>query len=307
LRLRAGTEISGESGRHQRWHRGSAWVRWGQEAAFGINKFADMSQEEFSATYLMPKFDPAEDCIWPYHRVSTVPEEKTRAIPASFDWRKNGVVTPVKNQEQCGSCWTFSTTGNIEGQWKLNGPKKELVGLSEQFIVDCSTGCLASEPSLCNAGCDGGLPWLAYEDIIKNNGLPAEAAYPYTGEDGTCSNANPLVAKISNWTALSTDPTQVITYLYSNGPLSITLNADMLMSYNTGIITGTPDDCPNSGSDHAVLLVGYGKNATSGTPYWLVKNSWGTDWGMEGYFMMESDNGLCGINACVTSSIVKFH
>jgi len=274
-----------------------------QMATFGINKFADWSVEEFSSFYLLPKFVPNDTCIWPYHKIATMPIEKVQAIPPTFDWRTKGCVTPVKNQESCGSCWTFSTTGNIEGQWELYSSTHALNGLAEQWIVDCSTSCLVSEPQLCNAGCGGGLPWLAYEDIIANKGLPSEASYPYTAEDGTCSNTNPLVASIANWTAVSTDPTQIITFMYNQGPLSITLNADMLMSYMTGVITGTPMDCPDSGSDHAVLLVGYGTNGT--IPYWIVKNSWGADWGMEGYFMMESDNGLCGANACVTSALLN--
>jgi len=273
----------------------------GQGAVFAVNKFSDLSVDEFSAMYLLPPFDPNDTCIWPYHKVAKVSKQDTMKIPAYFDWTSKGVVTPVKNQQQCGSCWTFSTTGNIEGQWALYSPQKNLQGLSEQWIVDCSTSCLVSEPTLCNSGCGGGLPWLAYEDIITNKGLPAESAYPYTAEDGTCQSGMTNVAHISNWTAASTDPTEIITLMYNQGPLSITMNADMLMSYSTGIITGSPDDCPNDESDHAILLVGYGSNYT--VPYWIVKNSWGTDWGMDGYFMIESDNGLCGINACVTTTL----
>jgi len=273
----------------------------GQQATFAVNKFSDMSVQEFADTYLLPKFSPNDTCIWPYHRIHRVSKEEMIKAPAYFDWTDKGVVTPVKNQGDCGSCWTFSTTGNIEGQWALYSSAHTLQGLSEQWIVDCSTRCLVSEPNLCNSGCGGGLPWLAYEDIIANKGLPSEASYPYTGEDGTCANNQALVATISNWTALSTNPAEINTFLVSNGPLSITLNADLLMSYSSGVITGPADECLNSESDHAVLLVGYGSNST--VPYWIVKNSWRTDWGMNGYFMMESDNGLCGANACVTSSL----
>jgi cathepsin F len=268
------------------------------QATFGINKFSDLSHTEFRSQMLLQKFDPQQDntCLWPYHRTAKV---QSRAIPDTWDWRKQGAVTPVKNQASCGSCWTFSTAENIEGQWFLS--KGKLVSLSEQWIVDCSKSCLQSEPDLCNGGCGGGLPWLAYEDIITNGGLTDEVDYPYTGEDGTCQTGKPNIAKIANWTALSTDVTQIMTYLVANGPLSITLNADLLFSYSGGIITGSPDDCPNSGSDHAVLLVGYDQTQD----YWLVKNSWGADWGENGYFRIEYDNGLCGINACVTSATMK--
>jgi C1A family cysteine protease len=270
----------------------------GQKATFGINKFSDMSLDEFKATYLLPAFNPADTCEWPYHAdVSALP----RAIPKSFDWRTKGAVTPIKNQGSCGSCWTFSTAENVEGQWQIAG--NALVSLSEQWIVDCSTSCLQSDPSLCNGGCNGGLPWLAYGDIITNKGLPSEANYPYQGVQGTCQTSDPAAAKISNWTYLNTDPTDITTYMYNKGPLSICLNAGLLFSYTSGVITGDPSTCPGDESDHAVLAVGY--DLTQNPPYWIVKNSWGTDWGMAGYFNIESDNGLCGINLCVTSALVK--
>jgi cathepsin F len=266
------------------------------KATFGINQFSDMSPAEFKQKVLMPSFAPDDQCIWPYHRVAKVAAQD---IPKSFDWRTKGAVSAVKNQQSCGSCWTFSTAENIEGQWQIKS-QKPVLSLSEQWIVDCSHACLQSESDLCNGGCGGGLPWLAYEDIIKNGGLTDEKDYPYTGEQGSCESGKPSMAKISNWTALSTDTTQIMTYLYNNGPLSITLNAGLLFSYTSGIITGSPDSCPNDGSDHAVLLVGYDIDQD----YWIVKNSWGDSWGENGYFRIQYDNGLCGINACVTSALV---
>jgi len=270
----------------------------GQKATFGINTFSDMTIEEFRTAYLMPKFDPKDTCQWPYHAdVSKLP----KAIPTSFDWRTKGAVTAIKNQANCGSCWTFSTAENIEGQWQIAG--NTLVSLSEQWIVDCSHSCLQSEPDLCNGGCDGGLPWLAYGDIIANKGLPTETNYPYQGVDQTCQTGKPIAATISNWTYLDTDPTDITTYMYHNGPLSICLNADLLFSYTSGVISGDPSSCPGDQSDHAVLAVGYDNTQTP--PFWIVKNSWGTSWGMNGYFNIESDNGLCGINLCVTTALVK--
>jgi len=268
----------------------------GQKATFGINKFSDMTLEEFRAAYLLPKFDPKDSCIFPYHADIS---KESKPIPSSFDWRTKGAVTPIKNQGSCGSCWTFSTAENIEGQWQIAG--NPLVSLSEQWIVDCSHSCLQSDPSICNGGCNGGLPWLAYEDIITNGGLTSEADYPYQGVQGTCQT-EPSIAKISNWTYLDTVPTDIETYMYNHGPLSIALNADLLFSYTSGVISGDPSTCPTSGMDHAVLAVGYDNTQTP--PYWMVKNSWGDDWGMSGYFNIESDNGLCGINLCVTSALV---
>jgi len=279
-------------------------ARPGQTANYGLNQFSDMTYDEFRSSRLMKPFQVNNTCRWPYHRVHReyTPEE-LGPVPSSWDWRTKGAVTPIKNQGSCGSCWTFSTAENIEGMWFLAG--NPIVSLSEQWVVDCSHSCLASEPDLCNGGCGGGLPWLAYEDIITNKFLTTEQAYPYTGEAGTCQSPSTVGAKISNWTAVSTDPTQITAFCYNEGPLSITLNAGLLFSYTSGIITGTPDDCPNDESDHAVLLVGFGVDTTNNNmPYWIVKNSWGNTWGESGYFRIESDNGLCGINACVTSSIV---
>jgi len=269
----------------------------GQKATFGINKYSDMTLEEFRTIYLLPKFDPKDTCVFPYHADMN---KEPKAIPTSFDWRTKGSVTAVKNQGGCGSCWTFSTAENVEGQWQIAG--NTLVSLSEQWIVDCSHACLESEPNICDGGCDGGLPWLAYQDIIANGGLTSEADYPYTGVDQTCQTGEPIVAKISNWTYLDTVPSDIETYMFGHGPLSIALNADLLFSYTSGVISGDPSTCPTSGMDHAVLAVGY--DNTQNPPYWIVKNSWGNDWGMSGYFNIESDNGLCGINLCVTSSIV---
>jgi cathepsin F len=271
-------------------------------ATFGVNKYSDMSHAEFKSVMMMKPFEPNDTCMWPYHRIAKV---SARQIPKTFDWRTKGAVSAVKNQQSCGSCWTFSTAENIEGQWFLAG-HTPVPSLSEQWIVDCSHACLQSEPDLCNGGCGGGLPWLAYQDIMANKGLTGESNYPYVGYQQNCPASEPGVASIANWTALDTNPTDIITYMEANGPLSITLNADLLMSYTGGVITGTPDDCPNSGSDHAVLLVGYDNTQTNSNPdFWIVKNSWGTDWGEQGYFRIESDNGLCGINACVTSACVN--
>jgi C1A family cysteine protease len=271
-------------------------------AKFELNMFSDMSKEEFKRKYLLTPFNSTEQCQWPYSRIAK--EQFLVAAPTNFDWRTHtpSPVSPIKDQQQCGSCWSFSTTGNIEGQWILNNGTS--VSLSEQELVDCSTGCLASDPELCNGGCGGGLPWLAYEDIMSWGGIGAEDAYPYSGEDGTCNREKtPVVAKISNWTAIPNDLSKIEAYLAAHGPLSITLNANLLMSYTSGIITGDTSSCPGDESDHAVLLVGYGNDATSKTHYWIVKNSWGTSWGEDGYFRIDASQGLCGISACVTSSI----
>jgi len=271
----------------------------GQQAHFAINKFTDMSPQEFGMQYLLPKFSSDDQCKFPYHR-TVVSEEKKANLPTSFDWRKKHVVTPIKDQASCGSCWAFSVIGNIEGMWALGGNK--LTNLSEQWVVDCSKSCLQSNPQACNAGCGGGLPWLGYGDIIANKFVTTEKAYPYVGYDQQCKPVTEVGAKISNWTAIDPDMKSIEAYLTENGPLSICLNADMLMSYSGGIITGTPDQCSSMGTDHAVTLVGY--DNTGSIPFWIVKNSWGLNWGEKGYFRIQADNDLCGIWDCTTSSIL---
>jgi cathepsin F len=277
----------------------------GQEV-YGYNLFSDLTADEFADQYLMEPFDSAAKCEWPYNRVHHISQAELSSTPTSWDWRTQtpNPVTAVKDQGQCGSCWAFSTTGNIEGQWTLSGKTQPLI--SEQELVDCSHACLASEPSLCNGGCNGGLPWLAYEDVIKWGGITGESNYPYTAMTGNCrSSGMPNVAEIRNWTATSPDMVSIEAFLVSQGPLSMTLNANPLQSYRKGVIQPSIfSQCPSSGADHAVLLVGFGDDSSSGTSvhYWTIKNSWGSSWGEAGFFRMQADGDMCGIWDCVSSA-----
>jgi len=270
---------------------------------FNLNKFALLSTEEFKEMYLHPI-----KTIRPSH-IPVAPEvsqEYIEALPDTFDWRNNNpkVVTDVKDQGQCGSCWSFSTTGNIEGQWALAG--NTLISLSEQNLVDCDHKCSEFEnEQACDAGCDGGLPQNAYEYVISAGGINTEKAYPYEGVDGTCrfKPAN-NGAKISNWTFVSTNEAQIQAYLVANGPLSIAVDAVEWQFYFGGVFY-LP--C-GSDLDHAVLLVGYGVETDiffQNMPYWTVKNSWGDWWGSSGYIFVERGVGECGINTYVTSAIIK--
>lgn len=159
------------------------------------------------------------------------------AAPASFDWREKGAVTPVRDQSACGSCWAFSTAENIEGQWAI--AKKELVVLSPQDIVDCSHGCSPEGiyGNVCNSGCQGGWPWSAYMDIIKEGGIASDAAYPYTAVAGECAfkGKAEATAIISNYTCLPSDEAFIKDYLVSHGPLSVALDARFLMLYTGGV------------------------------------------------------------------------
>jgi len=256
----------------------------------GINLFADLTQEEFRSKYLMPKGSFANR----HSRMAQAPVLKLNdnvEIPTTFNWYNNGsVVTPVKNQEQCGSCWAFSTTENIESVWAIAG--NTLVSLSPQQIVDCDTT---------DDGCNGGNPPTAYEYVIKAGGLETEKEYPYTAADGTCVAKKSLeVAKISSysWITKTKNETAMLVATYNVAPISICVDAITWQTYVKGIIT---KNCGTS-LDHCVQIVGFG--TTNNVDYWQVRNSWGTTWGESGFLQVERNKDLCGIAQEATTSQV---
>jgi len=268
-------------------------------AKFAVNEHADLTETEFANLYLS-KYPVVRDPSVPV--AADLPKSVIDATPSSFDWREKGAVTEVKNQGQCGSCWSFSTTGNVEGQWFLAGNK--LTSLSEQNLVDCSHECMEYEnQNSCNAGCGGGLQPNAYQYIIKN-GIDTEASYPYTAKDGTCVfNKDNVGAHISNWTMIPQDETQIAAYLAQNGPLAIAADATEWQFYFGGVF-----DVPCGKTlDHGILIVGYGNQTNifgKNVDYWIVKNSWGAHWGEQGYLKIVRGSGKCGLNTFVSSSIV---
>jgi len=267
---------------------------------FGINKFTDLTAEEFRRLYLNPKpFEKPKN----HYVAPKIPEDIVEDIPDSFDWRQKGAVTAVKNQGECGSCWAFSATGNIEGQWFL--ARNSLVGLSEQNLVDCDHECIIYQnQTSCDAGCEGGLQPNAYDYVIKNKGIDTETSYPYLGQDSNCVfKPTNVGAKISNWTFISQDEDQMAAYLVAHGPLAIAADAEEWQFYLFGIFTlpcGTD-------LDHGILIVGYGEEVDifdQKVPFWIVKNSWGADWGENGYIRIQRGTGECGLNLYVTSAII---
>jgi cathepsin L len=243
-----------------------------------INKFGDLSLKEFSKIYLGTKITKV-----PTHTRNS----RTFRLPASVDWTQKGAVTAIKNQGQCGSCWSFSTTGSVEGCHFLATGK--LVSLSEQNLVDCST-------AQGNQGCNGGLMDDAFQYIISNNGIDTEASYPYTAEDGTCSyNAANSGATIKGYTDVNSGDEGDLQTKVASTPTSVAIDAShsSFQFYSSGVYN--EPDCSTSQLDHGVLAVGYGADS-SNTPYWIVKNSWGTDWGQQGYIWMSRNlNNQCGI------------
>ncbi|XP_059657794.1 vignain-like [Cornus florida] len=252
-----------------------------------LNKFADMTSHEFRSTYAGSKVKHYRMLRGSKAGTGGFMHEKTDNLPPSVDWRKKGAVTGVKDQGKCGSCWAFSTIVGVEG---INQIKtKELVSLSEQELVDCESD---------NQGCNGGLMENAYEFIKQNGGITAEKIYPYKARDGNCdaSKMNSPVVMIDGHENVPINDENALMKAVANQPVSVAIDAggSNLQFYSEGVYTG---DCGKE-LDHGVAIVGYG-TTVDGTKYWIVKNSWGTEWGEQGYIRMQrgidAEEGICGI------------
>jgi len=247
-----------------------------------MNEMGDMTHAEFKATKLgYNKIDRS------YVRAQGACPVGN--VPATVDWVAKGAVTPIKNQGQCGSCWSFSTTGSVEGAVQI--ASGTLTSLSEQQLVDCST-------AQGNMGCNGGLMDYAFQYIISNGGLTTEAGYPYTATGpNTCNVQTPLASTITGYCDVNSGDENALMAAVAVGPVSVAIEADQacFQFYSSGVMSD-----PSCGTqlDHGVLATGYG--VTGGTKYWNVKNSWGTSWGMNGYIWLgrQVDGqplGVCGI------------
>jgi len=248
-----------------------------------VNKFADLTGEEFKSTYASGY--RAQEKVSKNVDLALL-RSNASALPTSVDWEAAGAVTPVKNQGQCGSCWAFSTTGSTEGAVFVSG--KPLPVLSEQQLVDCS----GSEG---NQGCNGGLMDYGFQYIINNKGIGSEASYPYTAKDGTCKKVA-SVATIKSFKDVPTNSETALMTAIVQQPVSVAVEADQdsFQLYAGGVMTKA---CGTQ-LDHGVLAVGYGTQGTQ--DFYQVKNSWGADWGFKGYILLGRGAafkaaGQCGI------------
>jgi len=256
------------------------------QATFGASKFADLSKEEFKAWHSLQV--PVKESPAPQYSAAEVRD----ALSTSVDWRSKGAVTQVKNQAQCGSCWAFSSTGGIEGQWFLAGNK--LTSVSEQELVSCDK---------IDSGCNGGLMDNAYQWLVSNKKgqIVTEAAYPYTsggGVSGSCKNVASMSvgATITGHKDITHSEAQMAAYVQKSGPLPIAVDASSHWQTYTG---GVVSSCTGKSLDHGVMIVGY-------TPqYWIVKNSWGGSWGESGYIRLAYGSNQCGLNQSPTAAIAS--
>ncbi|KAF6215879.1 hypothetical protein GE061_000214 [Apolygus lucorum] len=242
----------------------------------GVNHLSDWSNSELQ---LLNGFRHSEELEWG----TQIHQPSGLSLPASIDWREKNVVTSVKQQGQCGSCWAFSATGAVESTYAIKTGK--LVNLSEQQLVDCD---------LYDLGCTSGDPQLALA-YLSQNGQEPLSDYPYDAKQGVCEfKPSDVSVKISSYTRIPRgDEKALQDAIATVGPVSVAMDARLLSGYTGGIFD--PPICLQDSLDHAVLVVGYG-TTESGEDYYMMKNSWGPNWGDHGYFKMRRNaNNLCGI------------
>ena len=255
----------------------------------GVNKMTDMSDVEFKASLGVTRHSNSGHLYASGSVKSTAREyvPSGKAIPASVDWRNKGVLTAVKDQGHCGSCWAHAAAEAIESQMALK--TGQLFVLSQQQLTSC-----VPNPNHCGGtgGCDGATAELAYDYLSTTSGITEEWMYPYTsyfGEVAACqankTGVKPFV-KVNGYTLTKrNDATALMDAIANYGPLSISIDASNWRDYESGIFTGC-DYSKNITINHAVQVAGYGHDATLGMDYWLVRNSWSPIYGEAGYIRL---------------------
>ncbi|CAF3108664.1 unnamed protein product [Rotaria sp. Silwood2] len=259
-----------------------------------MNQFGDMTNEEFNEKMNGFKIKNTDSSKFDRH---------THMVPQNFgptdyvDWRTKGYVTSVKDQGQCGSCWAFSATGALEGQHFRK--TKSLISLSEQNLIDCSS-------MFGNMGCEGGLMDSAFQYIKVNKGIDTESSYSYEAHDGKCRFTRENVGAIDTGfvDTISHNETDLEVAIATIGPISVAVDAShsSFQFYSSGIYD--EPDCSDTKLNHGMLAVGY-NDTTQYHEYYIVKNSWGTSWGMQGYIWMRRNYyNQCGIATMASYPLV---
>ncbi|AIU41294.1 v-cath [Sucra jujuba nucleopolyhedrovirus] len=255
-------------------------------AVYTINKFADLSKNEIISKYtgLNVPIQTTNFCK------TIILDQPPGRGPLNFDWRQQNKVTSVKNQGSCGACWAFATLGSIESQYAIRNSVH--IDLSEQQMIDCD---------YVDMGCDGGLLHTSFEQMMEMGGVVEEHDYPYVAANGPCklnefSNAIVRVTGCYRYVVFKEEKLKDL--LRAVGPIPIAIDASGIVNYHRGII----NYCENYGLNHAVLLVGYG--VENNVPFWTFKNTWGSDWGEEGFFRVRQNIDACGMTNELASSAV---
>jgi len=244
----------------------------------GVNKFADMTKEEFGA--MLKKQSGSRPRLAKSRHVPDL----TANVPETIDWRERNAVLGVKDQGQCGSCWAFSATGSLEGQNVLKNNRS--IPLSEQQLLDCSE-------SYGNGDCSVGGDMVAAFEYVIDHGLTTEEAYPYRAEQYSCRAPSSSAVTVTDYRYVDASESALREAVGTVGPISVAMYAEPIQLYYGGIFQDR--DCYNDEYylDHGVLAVAYG--TTNGQKYWTIKNSWGSDWGEAGFFRLARDEDQCGI------------
>lgn len=245
----------------------------GHSYTLGVTPFLHLSETEWRSRFHNISLDFAASEIY-------MPPS-LRSSPSSWSWVSQGVTTPVKDQGQCGSCWAFSTTESIETTWAIKTGQLKVT--APQQLVDCSK---------LNQGCNGGLQSRAYK-YLESTAQCLEKDYPYTAKDGTCHSCTGAVGKVSSYVTVKDEAAMASAILVTSLAVAIQADQKEFQMYTSGVL----DFKCGTDLNHAVNVEGYGTE--NGKDYWLVRNSWGEDWGDKGYIKMARGKNLCGISDSV--------
>jgi len=269
------------------------------KAIFGWTKFSDMTKEEFKQRLNFVPYDKERRS----KMFGEIPVQKPvkKLTTSTLDWRTMNAVTAVKDQGQCGSCWSFSAVETVESAYLLKnkGTDASTFLLSEQQVVSCDTG---------DGGCNGGDLPSAFDYIESAHGLTTEAKYPYTsggGDSGTCKSFTPMGGTTPKSYAYATptcysscnnqDESTLATNMAAVGPVGICVNAENWQNYYGGVMSSSSCGAHKYWSlDHCVQLVGFTSIDTD-SGYWIIKNSWASDWGEGGYIYVSYGSNTCGV------------